>query len=178
MQNSTQRQSGSVVVYGIVGVVLAALAVGAIVVAQHRGGVRIASQPATEAPRESGSESTTPSPSQGQSQDNKAAEQAQADKEAADKKAAEDKARQDVEAKKKADEKAAADKKAADERAAQQQTAAAATPAGPMAQTGGVQSASHLPTTGPVEDTLSMVVGLMAILGAGYFYYHYGRRRA
>lgn len=40
-----------------------------------------------------------------------------------------------------------------------------------MARTGGAvaQSANNLPTTGPVEDTLSMVIGLTAILGAGYF---------
>lgn len=166
MQVSNQRQSGSVIIYVIVGVLLAVLAVGAIIVAQNRGGLQIAQRPSTQAPQ-SGTSNTPADQPQG---DNKSNEQAQ--KEQADKKAAEQKAQQDAAAKKQADDKAAADKAAADKKAAEQQAAATS---GPMARTD-VPSASHLPTTGPVEDTLSMVVGLMAILGAGYFYYHYGRR--
>lgn len=171
MQVSNQRQSGSVIIYVIVGVLLAVLAVGAIIVAQNRGGLQIAQRPSTQAPQ-SGTSNTPADQPQG---DNKSNEQAQ--KEQADKKAAEQKAQQDAAAKKQADDKAAADKAAADKKAAEQQAAQqqAAATSGPMARTD-VPSASHLPTTGPVEDTLSMVVGLMAILGAGYFYYHYGRR--
>ena len=165
MQYSAQRQSGSVIVYTIVGVLLAAAAVGAIIVAQNRGNQQIASRPITEAPQAPEDNSESEAQSDKQSEE---AKQQQAQKEAAEKKAAEDKAKADAVAKQQADEKKAAE-------AAQQQAAAAA--ASPMARTGGAaQSAGNLPTTGPVEDTLSMVIGLTAILGAGYLYYHFGRR--
>lgn len=164
MQYSAQRQSGSAIVYVIVGVLLTVVAIGAIIVAQNRGGEQIATRPITEAPQAQGGDAESNPPKQTEEE-----KQQQAQKEAADKKAAEDKAAADAAAKKQAE-----DKKAA-ETTAQQQAAAAASP---MARTGGAvaQSANNLPTTGPVEDTLSMVTGLTAILGAGYFYYHFGRR--
>lgn len=163
MQYSAQRQSGSAIVYVIVGVLLTVVAIGAIIVAQNRGGEQIATRPITEAPQTQGGDAESNPPKQTEEE-----KQQQAQKEAADKKAAEDKAAADAAAKKQAE-----DEKAAE--TAQQQAAAAASP---MARTGGAvaQSANNLPTTGPVEDTLSMVIGLTAILGAGYFYYHFGRR--
>lgn len=170
MEYSAQRQAGSVVVYVLVGVLLAAVAVGAIIMAQNRGGQQDVSQPAVETP---------PTPVS-QNNDKKAADTQQADKAAKDKMAAEDKAAKEkaqAEAKKQAEDKLTADKKAAEDKAAakkESQQVAVATD-GPMARTGGSQ-AGTLPTTGPAEDALGIVVGLVAIAGAGYFYYHFGRR--
>lgn len=175
MQYSDQRQSGSAIVYVIVGVLLVAASIGAIIVAQNRGGQQIATRPVTEAPQ--GTDNS--SDSQGADNQQKTSEQQQKEKDQQeqDKKAAaekqrlaDEKAKADADAKRAADEKAAADKAAAEQQAT-------ATAGGPMARTGASQSASHLPTTGPVEDTLSMVVGLVALLGAGYGYYHFGVRR-
>ena len=98
MQATAQRQSGSVIVYVIVGVLLTALAVGAIIVAQNRGGQQIASQPATEAPQsETGNTPDAQQPDKDKSADE---QQQKAEKEAAEKKVAADKAKQQAEAKK------------------------------------------------------------------------------
>lgn len=37
-------------------------------------------------------------------------------------------------------------------------------------------SSEDLPETGPTSSTLSSVLGLMAIVGSGYVYYHFGRK--
>lgn len=39
-----------------------------------------------------------------------------------------------------------------------------------MATAGAQVTTGELPTTGPAEDLLSMVIGLVAIVGAGYVY--------
>ena len=166
MEYSAQRQSGSVIVYAIVGVLLAAAAVGAIIVAQNRGSQQGASRPLTEAPQTQNQGDDDKS----KSTDQAAKDQAAKEKTAADQQAAKEKAQ--AEAKKQAEEKLAADKKAAEEKVTADQQAAAA---GPMARAGADQSAS-LPTTGPADDMLSMLIGIVAITGAGYFYYHFGRR--
>ncbi len=177
MQYSAQRQSGSVIVYVIVGVLLAAATVGAIIVAQNRGDQRIASRPTTETSQD---RDTPPA----QTDDE------EADKDATEQKAAEEKSRAEAERqakeKEKEKEKAAAEQRAAEQEAeeqkAKEQAVAeqeeAAQQSDTLAQTGGEQptAADNLPTTGPVQDTLGAVIGLIAIASAGYVYYHSFRR--
>lgn len=45
--------------------------------------------------------------------------------------------------------------------------------------TGGVagEGQDALPSTGPMQTVLGNVIGLVAIIGAGYGYYHFGQRR-
>lgn len=167
---TAERQSGSIVIYIVVGLLLAALAVGAVIVAQHRGSQQIASRPAGEPTQQ---RDDAPAEENTTDEDEK-----QAEKEAADKKAADEKAAQEeAEAEKRAEQKRIAEEEAAKREAESQASdAQEESQTGPMARAGGPQAASNLPTTGPVEDTLGMVVGMIAIFGAGYFYYHATRR--
>ncbi|KKW01444.1 MAG: hypothetical protein UY35_C0028G0010 [Candidatus Saccharibacteria bacterium GW2011_GWC2_48_9] len=167
---TAERRSGSIVIYVIVGVLLAALAVGAVIVAQHRGSQQIASRPAGE-PTQQRDEAPTEENTTDEDEE-------QAEKEAAEKKAADEKAAQEeAEAEKRAEQKRIAEEEAAKKEAESEASdAPEQDQSGPMAQAGGPQTASNLPTTGPVEDTLGMVVGMVAIFGAGYFYYHATRR--
>ena len=170
MRYSTQ-QAGSVVVYAIVGVLLVAATVGAIIVAKNRGDQQIATRPTEPVVEQSDAKDETPA----KDVDKKDEKNTEDAKKEAEEKAAREKAQE--EAKKIAEEKVAAEKKAAEEKAAQeQQVAAQVTADGPMARTGGDQGAA-LPTTGPVEDLLGMVTGLVVIAGAGYLYYHFGQRK-
>ncbi len=168
MGYSRQRQSGSVVVYTIVSVLLAAMVIGAIIVAKNRASQQITTPPSEEvATQESEEQSTEDSKETAQDADKG---QEDTDKEA-EETAAREKAQE--EAKKLAEERAAAEQEAA---ATQDQDETQVNSDGPMARTGGAQG-SALPTTGPVEDLLGMVTGLLVIVGAGYLYYHYGQRR-
>lgn len=173
MEYSVQHQSGSVITYVIVGVLLAAVSVGAIIVAQHRGSQQLAgqppagiSQPAQDTPKENNT-SSEKDEARTEAKDEKAQEAA------AKKKAAEE--AQQREAKEQREEKEREAAEATTSTTQEQQTPVVDVD-GPMARTGGAQPADALPTTGPVEDTLSMVIGLLAISSAGYFYYHAVRR--
>lgn len=180
MEYSAQKQSGSTIVYVIVGIVLAAASVGAIIVAQHRGSQQVASQPSTEVVQRPADSSDS---EEDEKQATDSANREKAEKEKAEKaRQAEEKAKR-AEEQKQADEKAAAEREkevAAKEEAARKQAEqgqVAESAQGPMARTGVDTQVGSLPETGPIEDTLGMVVGVIAILGAGYFYYHFGGRQ-
>lgn len=169
VMNTRQRQSGSTGVFIVIGVVLAAAMIGLIVFVQKRN-----KQPEAQSPQVAVDQ---PSVEKQAAEETKRAEE---QKKEADRKAADEKARKEAEQKREEEErtkrlaeqqqreKAEAEKQAAAQ--AQQQAAAD----GPMARPQ-TQHPSGLPTTGPVEDLLTMTIGAIAIIGAGYVYYHYGR---
>ena len=183
--NSSHRQSGFSVVYVIIGVLLTAAVVGGIMMAQLRGrtvptGSTIATNQGQNKEGNSNNSANGQSQSTTDNEKRKAAEKADTEKKAAEEKAAADKQ--------------AAEKKAADEKAAasaKQQTAqptpstttqsgnaasgGSSAGSGPMARTA---TGSQMPTTGPTEDALGSAFGLIALVGAGYVYYTYGRRTA
>jgi flagellar biosynthesis GTPase FlhF len=179
--NSSHRQSGFSVVYVIVGVLLTAAVVGGIMMAQLRG--RTVPTGSTIATNQGQNKQDTSGSGQSQSTTEKekqtAAEKADAEKKAAEEKAAADKQAAE---KKAADEKAAAAAKqqttqSTPSTTAQSGNAASGSSAGsgPMARTA---TGSQMPTTGPTEDALGSAFGLIALVGAGYVYYTYGRRTA
>lgn len=184
MEYSAQKQSGSTIVYVIVGIVLAAASVGAIIVAQHRGERQVVSQPSAgvvQTPQDSSDSAKDKNQDDAQSSESGNRETSEKEKAEADKQAKEKAKR--AEEQKQADEKAAAEREkeaTAKEEAARkqaEQAQAAVNEQGPMARTGVDTQAGSLPETGPVEDTLGIVIGIIAILGAGYFYYHFGGRQ-
>lgn len=166
------QQAGSVVVYTIVGVLLAVATIGAIVVAKNRGDQQITTRPSQPTVEQSDKKDNT-SP---KGADNENKEKLKESQKIAEDKAAREKAQ--AEAKKIAEEKVAAEKKAAEEKVAEKvaQAEAQGKTDGPMTRASGDQGAA-LPTTGPAEDLLGMVTGLVVIVGAGYLYYHFGQRR-
>lgn len=179
--HAAQRQSGSVIIYVIVGVFLAAAAVGAVIVAQHRSGQLIATQPADNSSQQrdqdddasSNADSNTDTSEKSEAEQKREQEREEKEKAAAEEKKAAEEAERKAEEEQAAKERAAAQREAESDAAEEEQSAAQT---GPMARTGGSQTAANLPETGPVEDTLGMVVGMIAILGAGYVYYHATRR--
>lgn len=46
----------------------------------------------------------------------------------------------------------------------------------PTSQADSMPNTGPLPETGPATDILASVIGLMAIVGSGYVYYHFGRK--
>lgn len=173
----TQQQSGSIIIFVIVGVLLAAAVVGGIVLVQKRGNetanTEVAS-PFGAQQQEGRVDDKEPSAEEQNSQEDKEAKQ----KAEAEKKAAEGKKAQEERAAQEAKEKELAERAAAAEQSRQKPAAnedASVSP-GPIARTGGGVQPDDLPTTGPVEDALAATFGLMAIFGAGYVYYHYGRK--
>lgn len=169
MQPAQRQQTGSIVAYVVVGLLLAVASVAAIVaVRNYDAGDKIASRPITEAPSDP---------------DKAAQKSTDADKEKATKDAAEREKEQATQKAHEAEAEAAAEQKAADEAKAAEEAARvaaeseAATADGPMATAGAQVTTGELPTTGPAEDLLSMVIGLVAIVGAGYVYYHYGTKQ-
>ncbi|NLA43175.1 LPXTG cell wall anchor domain-containing protein [Candidatus Saccharibacteria bacterium] len=180
-----KQQSGSVAVFAIVGVLLAALIVGAIVISQRRGSEsRVAFGPQELRQADPGNQkqpkadkktdnpkSKDKSDKVKESEQNKDSSKQLDDdkrKKAEGDKSTEDKLREEAIAKAKRQHEA----EAAREAQPQPQTQ---TGDGPMSRTGGVGPAD-LPETGPAEDLLMMTIGVVAIVGSGYFYYHYGRR--
>ena len=193
------QQSGSILSFVIVGVLLAALVVGGIVISQRRSADRAAlvtseeinSGTVTEAPG-GDAEETTP--------DSDGATDENATDDATDENREEETANDEAGDESTADEGGEAGV-STDENATNDDTAqpapsneiAATDPAtdtdalvsnGPIARTGGgpqaaqePQHAGELPETGPAEDAVMMAVGLVAILGAGYVYYHFGYGR-
>lgn len=187
----TQQQSGSVIVFTLVGIVLAAAVVGGIIMAQKRGSTAtVATQPASQQ-QDGRVDGDAPKSEKEKKAEEKAKKDAEAKKKAeAEKKAKEKKANEQKSEEQKAKERAAREKREAEEkrlaeqaaeaeRTQQDQTPAPASDAtvspGPIARTGGPHPGG-LPETGPVEDMLAAVFGLVAIFGAGYVYYHYGRK--
>lgn len=160
-----KQQSGSIITYVLVSIVLAGLLIGGILFSQQRASQATDRQPATKQPT-----IPTEAPVR-QDQQDKAKKEQQA---AEEKRAAQEQKQAAEQARKEAKERELAEQAASAQREAIQTPAA--TPDGPMARTGGVQP-GDLPTTGPVSDALGAVSGLLAIAGAGYVYYHYGRRR-
>lgn len=162
------NQGGSVAVFLIVSVVLAATVIGGIYVVHQRGEQARTMQPiAQQSNKNDQQPDPQPQPTQ-QSQD-EAKKQEEARKQAEAAKQAET-AKKAEEAKKKADQEAAVKQRqdqAAKEQA-QKQAAAQNTPAVPVPQTGYSPDTSHLPTTGP-EDTLPQLIAggvMIAIIGA------------
>lgn len=181
IMQTRQRQAGSIGAFVVVGMVFAAMLVGGIVLVKKR-----TSQPAVSTQNPDVTKVATQS--SGASGAQSASQQNDEDRLAKEKKAAEEKARQEVaerEAKQKDEAEAAARRaeeariakeKAAEAAKAAQAQSSPATPDGPMTRTHESQ-AGALPTTGPVEDMLMMVIGAIVIVGAGYVYYHYGYGR-
>lgn len=162
MTNQQSKQTGSTVIFVVVGVILSIALIAGIAF------VRKQFATAGETPGQvavSSEQSTSSGSSQNSStnQNDDAAKQAE---EAAKKKAEEEAAAKKAEEEKQKREAAAAEAKKQQEQAAAQ---AAQSAQSQTATTG------DLPTTGPLEDLFMMVVGAVAIFGAGYVYYHYGR---
>ncbi|MGO3701573.1 MAG: hypothetical protein ACTJG2_00065 [Candidatus Saccharimonadales bacterium] len=167
-----KQQSGSVVSFVIVGVLLAILVVGGIVLSQRRGADHAVEQGQTAGEPTADPEETA----NNEGNDNGASTDQNADQDA-DKQAQEEEKQAEEQRKKEAAEAAERERVAAQE-AAEQEAAQAAENNGPMARTGGGDvHAGELPETGPVEDFLMMTVGLIAIAGSGYVYYHFGYGR-
>lgn len=166
-----KQQSGSVIVYALVSVVLVGALIGGIVFSQKRA-ERVAVQPGTnEQPALPAPDPATPGKDEQVAQ-KKAEEEKDAEKAKQQQKAAKDKAQKE-QAQQEAKEQELARKAAEAEREATQTPSAS--PEGPMARTGG-PAAGDLPQTGPVADAFMAALGLIAIYGAGYVYYHYGRQ--
>lgn len=166
-----RNESGAVVPYVIGAVLLVAVVIGGIYFAHYRGGLH------GETTLEIGQQKTDDKQDQAnKGNDTKKDDSKDTDeKSAADKKAEEDaRAKVAAEEKKKAEEakKAEAQKKAD---AAAKEEAEADTESTPMERQE-VAAANTLPTTGPVEDFLASIIGVVALVGAGYVYYHFGRK--
>jgi LPXTG-motif cell wall-anchored protein len=162
-----KNESGAVVSYVIGAVLLVMVVIGGIYFAHQRGSLN------SQATLELGKEATETTQNQANNDnESKEAEKASNEKTEADKKAEED-----AQAKVAADEKKKAEeaKKAEEEKAQAAEDSPAATESTPMERQE-VATAGNLPTTGPVEDILASVVGLIALVGAGYVYYHFGRK--
>lgn len=159
-----KQQSGSIITYVLVSIVLAGLLIGGILFSQQRASQVDDRSPATKPPMAPTDVSTNQDQQDKEQKERQAAEQ---------KRAAQQQKQAAEQAQKEAKERELAEQAANAQREASQAPAAA--PDGPMARTGGVQP-GDLPTTGPVSDALGAVSGLLAIAGAGYVYYHYGRR--
>ena len=182
-----KQQSGSVVTFVIVGVLLAILVVGGIVVSQRRAAEhgRVADSAQNE--REEIGEPTDSPEEENTSDEDAASDEAAeevAENEAAEREqAAQDEAEAETERQRIAEETAERERaeQAEAARVAAEQQRVAANTEGTMPTTGGgtevTPHAGSLPETGPVEDILMMTVGLIAIVGAGYVYYHYGYGR-
>lgn len=157
MAHFTQRQTGSVVTYLIVGVLLVAAAIGAIVVVQNRSNSDLTTRPEpAEIAQQKDDERPVQSP-----EDEQDTPGAPSDTDA---------------------DTAPAETPAPEGATEAEGEATPSEPAAPQADTamptGGVATAqTALPSTGPLQTTLGNVIGLLAILGAGYGYYHFGQRR-
>ena len=177
-----KQQSGSVVTFVIVGVLLAILVVGGIVVSQRRAAEhgRVADSAQNE--REEIGEPTD-SPEEENTSDEDAASDEAAEEVAENEAAEREQAEAETERQRIAEETAERERaeQAEAARVAAEQQRVAANTEGTMPTTGGgtevTPHAGSLPETGPVEDILMMTVGLIAIVGAGYVYYHYGYGR-
>lgn len=174
--NKQQTQAGSIGVFLLVSVVLAAFMISSIVWVRSRQAPapnKVAVQQSSEQ-ADTQQQSQQPAPQAANEQEDKA----KREKEAAEKEAArvaEEKRASEAKAKEAEEEKRRAEARQAEQRqteAAQQQAAQ-----GPMARAQ-APVAGALPTTGPLEDAVMMTIGALAIAGAGYVYYHYGRKSA
>ena len=168
-----KQQSGSIVVFAIVSVLLVGGFIGAIIMAQNRAQDVVGSTPPV-------AEQKPDQAQRSQSDEDRAAKQ-EAERESEQKRQAEAKqkaeaAKQEAAREAEAKERELAEQAARAEREAHQPaTQQPAAGDGPMARTGGVH-ASGLPETGPIADAFAATFGVVAIFGASYVYYHYGRR--
>lgn len=165
----SKQQSGSIVIYTIVGVVLAGLLVGGIAFSQKRAEQLADRRGSTE---QSSEPSKQEAAEQNRQSEKETDEQAEKRREAEESKRQQQERQAKEQAEKKARERELAEKAAQAQRDVEQAPVANE---GPMARTGGAQ-AGDLPTTGPISDALGAVSGLLAIAAAGYVYYYYGRR--
>lgn len=158
---SAQRQAGSVITYLIVGVVLVAVGIGAVVAVQNRSSSDLATRPESSEVAQQDTderlvheeEEQAPAPESESSR----TERAESDSSVAE--------------------------ESPDTAAQSANTDAGAEAVAPQAEasmpTGGVavEGQGELPSTGPMQTVLGNVIGLVAIVGAGYGYYHFGQRR-
>lgn len=165
-----RNESGAVVAYIVGAVLLVAAVIGGIYYAHYSGGlnehVTLQIDKQDQATKDSESKQGEPKQS--------------SEKSAQEKKAETDaKAKIAAETQKKAEEtkKAEEAKKAQDQAAenTQNNTETPAQGSTPM-ERNEIAAAGALPTTGPVEDALATVIGVIALIGAGYVYYHFGRK--
>ncbi len=178
--------------FAVIGIALAALVVGGIVISQRRGATVADSNRVVPQSEVADNKSATDK----KSTDPEAKD---TEKKAQDKKSEEasnkpDSTKQDEkkqsaggDAEKKTDEAKKKEEEAAAARERSQPTPSGTAPganqqpeggdaaSGPMSRTGG-QHPTDLPETGPTEDLLMMTIGLLAIMGSGYAYYHFGRK--
>lgn len=150
-----QRQAGSVIVYAVVGVLLAAAAVGAIIVVQNR---------------DSADLTTPPQPTEVAQQDERTQDDADGDRAAKEAREAEVKREE-------AEERAAEAERTREADRREAESTEAPAPVVDASADGTAGSQADLPNTGPEQTTLGSIVGLVAIIGAGYGYYHFGVRR-
>lgn len=140
------------ITYLVVGVLLVAAAIGAVVVLQNRSGSDLTTRPDTTEVAQRDDEREVPREREDES------ESTGADAEAP---------RSDEPSESPATETPSAG------------PAASTTPDQPAMPSGGAASEGQgaLPSTGPAQTLLGNVIGLLAIIGAGYGYYHFGQRR-
>lgn len=187
MEFSNQyKQQGSVVSFIVTGVLLSTLLIGGIVIVKrHLGGssnstgtnlteIADSGQASGELSGDgatSSSQNNNDNPKEDEpKKEEEAKKQAEAEAAREKEKAAAEEAKKREEAEKQVE---------ADRLAREQQAQAAAnTTDGPStgAQARSQAQVAALPTTGPLEDLFMMTIGIIAILGGGYVYYHYGQK--
>lgn len=164
------NESGAVVSYVIGAVLLVMAVIGGVYFAHYRGDTGTQA----EVPNVSDKKDDTNKSNQS-GKDEKSGSSKEADKNTAEEKKAEDAAREKIaaEKQKKADAEAKAEelKSEPSSQTEKQEQPEASTPMDRRE----VAAAGALPTTGPA-DLLATVVGIIAILGSGYVYYHFGRK--